>query len=705
MHHVPRTIETLTSMQIHMALINPLRRRAWLPLFVGVVMALPAVADERASDAADPGLTLYVEQCARCHQREGQGIEGLYPPLRQAASLWVDRERPIRALLAGRSGPMELDGRLFDHVMPTHGYLGNETIASTLTFLLTQWGPGGPAYTDEEVAAVRLELLSGHTSTYYPLPDQSPLADMEAIQYVTSDGPPMSVEEFEQARRLYYGNCTGCHGVLREGTAGNPLTPEVMRERGTEYLQAVINYGASSGMPNWGTSDAMSPRDINLLARFLQHPVPQPPDMNEYQIRDGWRQYRPVADRPTRQQHRYDLDSLFIVTLHDVGQIMLIDGVSKTIIGTVPVGSSPHKVTASASGRYLYVIGRDGTLTLVDLFSNPPERVASVRVGYEARAVGASMHPDYVDRYALAGAYWPPHLLLMDGQTLEPLRLISTRGYSAQGRRYHPEPRVTDIAGSRAHPEFITQVKETGHVYLFPYDRLDPLQLKDVETVRELRAGGFSLDGRYYLTPADTNAVSVLDLQQQAIAAEIPAQVFGGGVGSAYRHGTHGPVWVTSTMVRDELLVIGTAPESHPEQAWQVVERAKGPASGSLFLAAHPDSPHLWMDTPLAADPAFSQNVAVFRRDALTDGYRTLPVGAWSGLPEGPRRVVQPTYNVAGDEVWMLVWNPQDQGSAIVIVDDTTLQSKTTITDSRLITPTRIYNLGRLRASGAQEQK
>jgi nitrite reductase (NO-forming)/hydroxylamine reductase len=695
-------------MQIHMAFYTRLRRLSGASLLglaalLGTAgLGVPASADETAAEpGADPtesGRQLYIQQCARCHQQEGTGVQGLYPPLRNAKDLWTDRERPIRTLLAGRSGPVEVDGRLFDHVMPTHGYLANETIAATLTFLLQEWGPGGAPYTAEEIAAVRLTLLADHSSTYYALPDASPLRDMEAVQYVTSEGPPMSVEEFEEARRLYYGNCTGCHGVLREGTAGNPLTPEIMRERGTEYLQAVINYGASSGMPNWGTAELLTPKQINLLARYLQHPVPQPPDMDEYQIRDGWRQLRAVADRPTRPQHDYDLDALFAVTLHDLGQVMLIDGKSRDIVATVEVGSSPHKVTASASGRYLYAICRDGTLSMIDLFASPPERVATVRIGYEARAVGASMHPDYPDRYVLAGAYWPPHLLLLDGQTLEPLRLVSTRGYSSKGRRYHPEPRVTDIAGSTAHPEFVAQIKETGHTYLFPYDRLDPLQIRSIETVRELRAGSLAVDGRHYLTPADTNAVSVLDLQEQRIAAEIPARVFGAGTGVAYEHRKLGPVWVTSTMVDSELLVFGTDPERHKDRAWQIAERATGPAAGSLFLATHARSDNLWMDTPLASDPKFSQSVAVFRRDALGDGFRSLPIANWSGLTEGPRRAVQPTYDDSGKEVWVIVWNPQDQGSSIVVVDDRTLEPKATITDNRLITPTRIYNVGQLRA-------
>lgn len=677
---------------------------------VATLAALPG----RASDAGRPddsapgddllsGASVYQRQCARCHQADGSGIEGLYPSLVAAAGRWQSADEAIRTVLGGRVGDLEVDGVHYDNVMPAHGFLANETVAAALTYVLHRWGPEDgpvqPPIEAEDVAGLRLEMLSGHPAATDSAIGVSPLADMGGVQYVTTEGPPLSVEDFERARSLYYGHCTGCHGVLRQGTAGNPLTPELMRERGTEYLRSVISYGSSAGMPNWGTSDSLSAEDIDRLALFLQHPVPQPPDMDAYQVRDSWHQYRIPADRPDSPQHEYDLNSLFVAALHDVGQIAVIDGTSKRLINRIDVGGAPHRITASASGRYLYVISRDGTLTLVDLYAAPPERVASVRIGFEARTVGASRYPGFEDRYVLAGAYWPPQVVLLDGQTLEPLRLLSTRGFSAGDHRYHPEPRVTDVAGSPRHPEFITHIKETGHIYLLPYDESAYQKIHDLETVRELRAGSFSTDGRYYLTPADSNAIAVLDAATRTIEAEIPARVFGGNPGTSYQHPGLGPVWATTTMVGDEIVVVGTDPDKHPDRAWRVLQRVKTPASGSLFVSTHPASKHLWLDTPLTRSEA-SQTATVFERDDLERGFRTLPVTQWSGLEEGPRRVLQPTFSADGGEVWLAVWNPQDLGSAIVVVDDDRLEPVTVIRDPGLITPTRIYSVAALR-SGA----
>lgn len=668
-----------------------------LVLLAGLVT--PSVAAEADRTA---GREAYLQYCARCHQRDGRGIAGMFPDLHDLAATPAERTRVIRTLLAGRDAPSGPDaGGGFDAAMPSHGFLGNETIAATLSYLLAEWSSAGDPVSAEAVAEVRLALLAGHPAGLDPDPGPSPLADMAASQYVTSEGPALTVEAFDRARRIYYGRCTGCHGVLREGTAGNPLTPELMRGRGSEYLRSVISYGSSTGMPNWGTSETLSAEDIDLLVKFLQHPVPQPPDLDLAQIRDTWDQRRPPAERPTRPEHDYDLDDLFVVTLHDVGEIGVLEGVGKTLLATVPVGRAPQRIAASASGRYLYVIDRDGTVSLVDLYAWPPERVASVRIGFEARALAAARYPGHEDRFVMAGAYWPPQLVLLDGRSLEPLRLISTRG-GADGGRYHPEPRVSDVAGSTRHPEFIGQVRETGQVYLVRYDGTGGLvHVTDLDTVDELRAGAFSSDGRYYLTPADSNAVSVLDVENRRIVAEIPARMFGGNPGTAYVHDTFGPVMAFSTMVGGELLLVGTDPENRPDSAWQIVQRVDAPASGSLFAATHPASEHLWLDTPLNGDDHNSQSIAVYRRDALDEPPKILPAAAWSGLTIGARRVVQPAFSRDGREVWLVVWNPQDQGAAIVVVDDASLEPVASIRAPGLITPTRIYSVAALRAAGA----
>ena len=119
----------------------------------------------------------------------------------------------------------------------------------------------------------------------------------------------------------------------------------------------------------------------------------------------------------------------------------------------------------------------------------------------------------------------------------------------------------------------------------------------------------------------------------------------------------------------------------------------KGQGGGSLFIKTHPESKNLWVDTPLNPSEKISQTIAVYDIANLDKGYEVLPIAEWAGLGEGPKRVVQPEYNKAGDEVWFSVWSGKEQESALVIVDDKTRKLKKVIKDKRLVTPTGKFNV------------
>ncbi|MDH5276644.1 MAG: nitrite reductase, partial [Gammaproteobacteria bacterium] len=165
------------------------------------------------------------------------------------------------------------------------------------------------------------------------------------------------------------------------------------------------------------------------------------------------------------------------------------------------------------------------------------------------------------------------------------------------------------------------------------------------------------------------------------------------GRGANFIHKEFGPVWVTSALGNDKVTLIGTDPDKHPDYAWKVVQVLKGQGGGSLFVKTHPKSRNLWVDTPLNPDAAISQSVAVFDIDKLDAGYTVLPIAKWAQLGPGPKRIVQPEYNAAGDEVWFSVWSGMNEESALVIVDDRTRKLKKVIKGPRIVTPTGKFNV------------
>jgi nitrite reductase (NO-forming) / hydroxylamine reductase len=158
-------------------------------------------------------------------------------------------------------------------------------------------------------------------------------------------------------------------------------------------------------------------------------------------------------------------------------------------------------------------------------------------------------------------------------------------------------------------------------------------------------------------------------------------------------HAEYGPVWATSALGNANVTLIGTDPEGHPEHAWKAVDVLEGQGGGSLFIKTHPESENLWVDTPLHPDAKVHQSVAVFDINDLDAGYEVLPIAEWAELGEGAKRVVQPEYNKAGDEVWFSVWSGTEEESAIVIIDDKTRTLKHVIKGEEIITPTGKFNV------------
>ena len=539
---------------------------------------------------------------------------------------------------------------------------------------------------------------AGHgdsTMREYESAGGSPMANVPMRQDINPLAPKMTEAEFDKAKRIFFERCAGCHGVLRKGATGKALTQDITLEKGLEYLKVFIKFGSPGGMPNWGTSGVLTDEEVDLMARYIQPTPPAPPELGLKEMQASWKVIVPVDQRPKKKMNNLNLDNLFSVTLRDAGKIALIDGDSKKIVNILNTGYAVHISRMSASGRYMFVIGRDAKINLIDLWMEKPDTVAEIKVGMEARSVESSKAKGWEDKYAIAGTYWPPQFVIMDGDTLKPRKIVSTRGMVVGTEEYHPEPRVAAIVASHFNPEFFVNVKETGMVYSVDYRDLSNLKIKMIEAAPFLHDGGFESKHRYFMDAANaSNKIAVIDTKEGKLTKLVDVgKTPHPGRGANFVDPKFGPVWATGHLGDETIALIGTDPEKHPGDAWKVVRSLKGQGGGSLFLKTHPKSKNLWVDTTLNPDPAVSQSVAVWDIANLDKGPELLPIGEWSGIKDGPKRIVQPEYNKAGDEVWFSVWNGKDQESAIVVVDDKTRKLKSVIRDPNLITPTGKFNV------------
>jgi nitrite reductase (NO-forming)/hydroxylamine reductase len=500
-------------------------------------------------------------------------------------------------------------------------------------------------------------------------------------------------EDIEWAKQVYFERCAGCHGTLRKGATGPALTPDLMLPKGTLALAAIIFNGTPRGMPDWGNQGFMTKEETEIMAEYLQIEPPQPPEMSLDQMLASWKLLVPVEDRPTEPQTTRNWENFMAVTLRDAGQIAVIDADTYEVVANVDTGYAVHITRNSATGRYLYTIGRDGKLALVDIWTEIPTKVAEVQLCYDARSVETSKYSgelgDFTDKLAIVGCYWPPHFVILDGETLEPFKIVSTRSYTWDTEEYHPEPRVAAIVASHFKPEWIVNIKETGQVWMVNYaDPTNPT-IKMIEAERFLHDGGWDSTKRYFMVAANNmNTIVVIDALEGKLEALVEvAGIPHPGRGANWIDPEFGPVWSASHLGEGVITSIGTDPVNYPENAWKVVRTTQLPGSGSLFIKTHPNSPWIWVDMTLHPDPATSRTICVVAKENPEEVYK-----CWEAATYG--RAVHFEYNMQGTEIWVSIWGNADipgEVGEIVVYDDKTLEEVARIKD--LVTPTGKFNV------------
>ncbi len=543
------------------------------------------------------------------------------------------------------------------------------------------------ALSDAELTAM-INYLAG-----LPGSATSVVETVHATSLPASAAPTLSADEFATAKQIFFDRCAGCHGTLRKGATGPALTPDKTVPKGTAALAAIIFNGTPRGMPDWGKQGVLTQAQAEMMAKFLQQEPPAPPEMSLAQMKETWKLLIPPEKRPTAPQHRRDWQDFFTVILRDAGQVAVVDGDTFEVINKVNTGYAVHITRMAATGRYVYVIGRDGKASLIDLWLEKPDVVAEVKTCYDARSIESSKYKgpegDFSDKYAIVGCYWPPHFVILDGLTLEPFKIVSTRSYTYDTEEYHPEPRVASIVASHFKPEWIVNVKETGQVWLVNYTDPNAPSIKMLESERFLHDGGWDATRRYFLVAANqANKVAVVDALEGKLAALVETpKIPHPGRGANWVDPEFGPVWSTAHLGDPSLIAIGTDPENHPEHAWKVVRNIPLPGAGSLFVKTHPNSPWIWVDHALNSDEKIQRTVCVI---AKADPTKTAK--CWEVADYG--RAVHFEYNKEGTQVWVSVWGRADQPGKtgeVVIYDDKTLTEVARIPD--LVTPTGKFNV------------
>ncbi|MDP1579332.1 MAG: cytochrome c [Candidatus Didemnitutus sp.] len=102
------------------------------------------------------GARTYRALCFACHLPDGKGMVGATPPLANSDYMFADRERAVRIVLKGQTGPIVVNGVNYNGVMlPLEAVLTDQQVADVLTYVYNSWGNQGDAFDPAYVAAAR----------------------------------------------------------------------------------------------------------------------------------------------------------------------------------------------------------------------------------------------------------------------------------------------------------------------------------------------------------------------------------------------------------------------------------------------------------------------------------------------------------------------------------------------------------------------
>ena len=136
-------------------------RRKVIIIFVAPLLLIAGYSFRFNSDSVliqeNPlsGSQLYIKYCQTCHQADGGGVRGMFPPLAGNSKITGSADELVRIVLFGMQGSITVNEREYNQVMPPQGYLPDKQIAGILSHVRNNWGNKAPDIKPEEVSKIR----------------------------------------------------------------------------------------------------------------------------------------------------------------------------------------------------------------------------------------------------------------------------------------------------------------------------------------------------------------------------------------------------------------------------------------------------------------------------------------------------------------------------------------------------------------------
>jgi nitrite reductase (NO-forming) len=128
--------------------------------------AAQKVGDLTVEQQIEAGKALFSGTCSTCHQANGQGLAGVFPPLANSDYFAKDTERLPKTIIGGLSGKVTVNGVEYDSVMPPMGQLTDDEVANIATYVLNSWGNPGGRITKADAREIRTTTSVGSVAAH-----------------------------------------------------------------------------------------------------------------------------------------------------------------------------------------------------------------------------------------------------------------------------------------------------------------------------------------------------------------------------------------------------------------------------------------------------------------------------------------------------------------------------------------------------------
>ncbi|HEY8220133.1 MAG TPA: cytochrome D1 domain-containing protein [Methylobacter sp.] len=475
--------------------------------------------------------------------------------------------------------------------------------------------------------------------------------------------------------QLYEDNCASCHGSDHGGFIAPGLNSDSLKGRSPTALRSLIMTGSFDTLmpPFFGR---LSDDDIRGLVKHLQTtPKQANPTWTIDDIKASLKVYvkdeSTLPAKPSYQINSMD-DVIGVAARGKYGRgsgskAVFINSVTHKQIGEVLTGTAAHIIDYNpANPRWAYVKTDTAEIFKVDLYSM--QAVRSVKTGFNGPGLGVSRDGKYI----MAGSYVPHNAVILNADTLEPIKTFELEGVDPDGKMVSSDSGM--IIGTPFDDIFAIALENAGQVWVV--DLKEGFPVTKIEKVgRHLHDAFLSHGGSKLMVASyDDSIVTAIDLKDRKIIKKLEAgcvpHVGGGSVvevdGRTLGFGTNFgdcDKMVVSVWDLDKMEVVKQVPVS----------------GGTESPAAHANAPYVAVD--IISKDRRARTVQLIDKKTL-DVVKTLDVGGHAYFPE---------YSADGKFLYI---SAGYSGDEVVVYDSVSLQKVASVS---MESPAGIFSHGRVR--------